>query len=428
MELDTEVFGQLLGILDRSFRRKLRGHHQSPHVLRPQRCNRQTSDHGGVDTARNADTGLFIPIFNEEIPQTATSRLVNEAGTVVHRHRDGLDAASGIFGIEHLKVLFETFQQPHQLAPVVHHARHPVVNQLRSTADLIDHHHILSLDVGDIPDYVVPTTQVALAVAAGMDVDDGFDRLVEIRGMKKIVAYDQRTAATPYRNVFATFRRGQKSQFAAHGDILFSHVADDSSLLNQRCGTDRPLLGENRKPHDRIHRIAFGGNPHQRIFALFQKRIFPQQIERRSTADRLLGKNDEVCAFGFRTTYGFDDLVCISCDVADRIIQLSQSYLHLSGISKSYIIAKLIIIWKKQRFRGKSFIRTQRSYRKKAIGVSKSSFGKEAVPVSTQRIQPDLPWEGRATNRSTPNACYCCSSGSATRIRPQYSQMMIFLP
>ena len=99
MELDTEVFGQLLGILDRSFRRKLRGHHQSPHVLRPQRCNRQTSDHGGVDTARNADTGLFIPIFNEEIPQTATSRLVNEAGTVVHRHRDGLDAASGIFGI-----------------------------------------------------------------------------------------------------------------------------------------------------------------------------------------------------------------------------------------------------------------------------------------------------------------------------------------
>lgn len=256
----------------------------------------------------------------------------------------------------------------------------------------------------------------------------GFDRLVEIRGMKKIVAYDQRTAATPYRNVFATFRRGQKSQFAAHGDILFSHIADDSSLLNQRCGTDRPLLGENRKPHDRIHRIAFGSNPHQRIFALFQKRIFPQQIERRSTADRLLGKNDEVRAFGFRTTYGFDDLVCISCDVADRIIQLSQSYLHLSGISKSYIIAKLIIIWKKQRFRGKSFIRTQRSYRKKAIGVSKSSFGKEAVPVSTQRIQPDLPWEGRATNRSTPNACYCCSSGSATRIRPQYSQMMIFLP
>lgn len=107
-----------------------------------------------------------------------------------------------------------------------------------------------------------------------MDVDDGFDRLVEIRGMKKIVAYDQRTAATPYRNVFATFRRGQKSQFAAHGDILFSHVADDSSLLNQRCGTDRPLLGENRKPHDRIHRIAFGGNPHQRIFALFQKGFF----------------------------------------------------------------------------------------------------------------------------------------------------------
>gem|GEM_PF-4805243 len=48
--------------------------------------------------------------------------------------------------------------------------------------------------------------------------------------------------------------------------------------------------------------------------------------------------------------------------------------------------------------------------------------------LATPATPPALRGEGRATNRSTPNACYCCSSGSATRIRPQYSQMMIFLP
>lgn len=180
-------------------------------------------------------------------------------------------------------------------------------------------------------------------------------------------------------------------------------------------------------------------------------------------------KTTEIGALGLGPLDGADDFRLVPFNVADRIIQLSKSDFHLSGILIfQYILCKgndylekLARFLLKYAARRLALRRNSGSHgtgcrqhadtapckppRNPAVRPSATAASRPAIggkktcsrPAATapearpagHRKKREVPPRKRRNLRYIPLPDYSSApSGSATRIRPQYSQMMIFLP
>lgn len=323
-----EVLGQLLGVFDRMVRRELRRQQQGADIPGAQRVGGQTGHHGRVDTARKADAGLLVTVLEEEVAESAAGRLIDHPRAVVVGRRNPDGRILGL-GVENLEILLELLHHQHQLAAVVERARRAVVDDVRRASDLIDQHQILGFDERQMTHHIVTVGHGALAVFAGVDRDDGFDRLVEIVLAAQVVAHDDGALVTFDRRIFEPFRGDEKAHFAAGRDIFLAHVAQHLAVLNQRRGADGSLAREDRQSHDRGDAVAARSYFDQRVLAQFEEGRLTQQIESRCPAHGLFGKDDKVGALRFRFVDGIDDFRGVAVDIPDRVVQLGNSYLHL---------------------------------------------------------------------------------------------------
>ena len=306
---DAEVARQLLGVLHRLVGREGRGHQQRADILRPQRIGGDRGHHGRVDAARKADRSLPVAVLAEEVPQSAACRLVDQTRAVVVGRGDR--------------------DHQHQFAAAVQRARRAVVDDVGRTAHLIDQHEILALDESQVAHHLVTVGHGSLAVFAGVDRDDRFDRLVEVALAAQIVAHDDRALMALDRGVFIAFRRDQETHFTARRDVFLADVAQHLAVLNQRRGADGSLAREDRQSHDRGDAVAARSYFDQRVLAQFEEGRLTQQIESRCPAHGLFGKDDKVGALRFRFVDGIDDFRGVAVDIPDRVVQLGNSYLHL---------------------------------------------------------------------------------------------------
>ena len=177
--------------------------------------------------------------------------------------------------------------------------------------------------------HIVTVGHGALAVFAGVDRDDGFDRLVEIVLAAQVVAHDDGALVTFDRRIFEPFRGDEKAHFAAGRDIFLAHVAQHLAVLNQRRGADGSLAREDRQSHDGGDAVAARSYFDQRVLAQFEEGRLTQQVEGRGPAHGLFGEDDQVGALRFRFVDGVDDLRGVAVHISDRVIQLGNSYLHV---------------------------------------------------------------------------------------------------
>ena len=153
-------------------------------------------------------------------------------------------------GVEDLEILLEPLHHQHQFAAGVEGSRRTVVDQIGRTAHLVDHHDVLALDVGQLPHQFVAVGESSLAVAAGVDRDDGFDRLVEIVFVFQIAADDDGAAVVADGDVFESFRRNQKAHLATGRDVFFTDETFDFAVFDDCCGADGAVGRQHRQPDD----------------------------------------------------------------------------------------------------------------------------------------------------------------------------------
>ena len=297
-----------------------------------QRIGGQAGHHGRVDAARKADRSLPVAVLAEEVPQSAACRLVDQTRAVVVGRGDR-DRPGGRLRIENLEILLEILHHQHQFAAAVQRARRAVVDDFGRTAHLIDQHEILALDESQVAHHLVTVGHGSLAVFAGVDRDDRFDRLVEVALAAQIVAHDDRALMALDRGVFIAFRRDQETHFTARRDVFLADVAQHLAILDQRRGADRAVRREDRKTDDGGDAVAARGYFDQSVLAEFEKGRLAQQVEGGGSAHGLFGENHQVGMLRFRLVNGVDDLRGIAVHVSDRVIQLSYGYFHANNLS-----------------------------------------------------------------------------------------------
>ena len=311
--------------------RELRGQEQSPDILASQRVGGQAGHHGRVYAARKADAGLLVAVLHEEVAQAAPGRLVNHPRTVVVGRGDR-NRLAGRLGIEDLEILLEVLHHQHQFPAVVERPRRTVVDDVRRTADLVHQHEVLAFDERQVPHHLVAVGHRPPAVLAGVDRDDGLDRLVEVMLAAQVVAHDDGALVALDRRIFEPLRRDEEAHFAACGDIFLTHVAQHFAILDQRRGADGAFARQDRESHDGRDTVAARCYFDQCILAQFEEGGFTQQVESRGSAHGLFGKNDQVGTLRFRFVDRIDDFRGIAVDIPDRIVQLGKGYFHLSVI------------------------------------------------------------------------------------------------
>ena len=174
-------------------------------MLPAERLDGDRRHDGRVDTARKADAGLAVAVLAEEVAHAATSRLVDHARTALVG-RGNMHRLAGRFGVEQGEILLEALHHQHQIAAPVESARRAVVDDIRSAAHLIDHHEVLALDEGEVTHQLVAVGHRPAAVFAGIDRNDGLDRLVVVALAAQVVADDDRALVALDRRVFIPFR------------------------------------------------------------------------------------------------------------------------------------------------------------------------------------------------------------------------------
>ena len=312
--------------------RELRGQEQSPDILASQRVGGQAGHHGRVYAARKADAGLLVTVLEEKVAESAARRLIDHPRAVVVGRGNPDGRILGL-GVENLEILLELLHHQHQLAAVVERARRAVVDDVRRTSDLIDQHDVLGFDERQVAHHIVTVGHGALAVLAGVDRDDGLDRLVEIVLAAQVVAHDDGALVAFDRRIFEPFRGDEEAHFAAGRDIFLAHVAQHLAVLNQRRGADGSFAREDRQSHDRGDAVAARGYFDQSVLAEFEEGRLAQQVEGGGSAHGLFGENHQVGMLRFRLVNGVDDLRGIAVHVSDRVIQLSYGYFHANNLS-----------------------------------------------------------------------------------------------
>ena len=316
---------------------------------------------------------------------------------------------------------------------------------------------------------VVAIGHHSLAETAGVDAEDQIDRLVEIGGAAQVVPHDDGHPLAADRDRLAAASLNEKSHFAACGDETLAYATLDLAMLDDGGGAHRTAFGQHGNTHDGRDTAAMRSDLVQRLLAKFDKRRFAQQIQGGRSAEGLLGEDDEIGALGLGPLDGADDFRLVPFNVADRIIQLSKSDFHLSGILIfQYILCKgndylekLARFLLKYAARRLALRRNSGSHgtgcrqhadtapckppRNPAVRPSATAASRPAIggkktcsrPAATapearpagHRKKREVPPRKRRNLRYVPLPDYSSApSGSATRIRPQYSQMMIFLP
>ncbi len=323
---DAEPPGQHAGILDRRLGRKGRGHQERPHVLAAERLDGDAGHDGRVDAAREADAGLAVAVLEEEIAQTAAGRLVDHVGT-----RDLFrDFEGGVFGfgVVDAEILLEALHEQHQFAAAVHHARRTVVDDFGRAADLVDQHDLLALGEGRMAERLEAVGHAALVVFAGVDRDDELGRVVVVGLETHVVAHDHDALVSLDRHASDAFAARQEAHLAAGRDAFLADAVLHAPLLHDDGGRNGALGRQDGRTDDRGDRVAVGGDALERIFAQFEEGGFPQEIECGRTADGLLGKEDQIGLFVFRSSNGIDHFRAVAFDIADRVVQLGQSNFH----------------------------------------------------------------------------------------------------
>ena len=102
--------------------------------------------------------------------------------------------------------------------------------------------------------------------------------------------------------------------------MLLAHVAQHLAVLDERRGADRAFFGEVGKPDDGRDAVAAGGDLHQRVLAQLEESRFPEQVERRSAAEGLLGEEHQVGLQALRFVDGVDDFELVALDITDRVV------------------------------------------------------------------------------------------------------------
>ena len=182
--------------------------------------------------------------------------------------------------------------------------------------------------------HFIPVGHGSLAVLAGVDRDDGLDRLVEIVLAAQVVAHDDGALVALDSGVFEALRGGQEAHLAARRDVFLADVAQHLAVLDQRRGADRAVVREDRQSHDGGDAVAARGDLDQCVLAQFEESRFPQQVEGRGSAHGLFGEDHQVGALCFRFVDRVDDLRCVAVHISDRVIQLGNSYFHGDSLSR----------------------------------------------------------------------------------------------
>ena len=299
----------------------------------PQRIDGQRCHDGRIDTARKADRGLLVAVLAEKVAESAAGRLVDQAGALIIRRRDR-DGRSLDLRIENAEILLEALQHQHHLAPGVHRTRGAVIDDLRRTADLVDHHKVLALDKGQVAHHFVAIGHRSLAVTARIDRKDRLDGLVEITFAAQIVADNHGALVSLDRNVLEALRWGEETHLPAGRNVPLADISLDLAVLDQGGGADRTFVRQHRKPHERRDAAAGGGDLLQSLLAQLEEGGLAKQIEARSSAHGLLGEDHQIGPQGFCPIHRIDDLGGIAVDITDRIVQLGYGYFHVSNLSR----------------------------------------------------------------------------------------------
>ena len=234
--------------------------------------------------------------------------------------------------VEDCEILLETLHQQFDLSVGTHDRRRAVVDDFGRTAHLIDQHDALRLHIREIVHHVVTIGHHPLAETAGVDAEDQVDRLVEIGGTAQVVSHDDGHLFTADGDRLAAAPRNEKSHFTACRDKTLAYATLDLAMLDDGSCAHRTAFGQHGNAHHGRDTAAMRSDLVQRLLAKFDKRRFTQQVHGGSSAECLFGEDDEIGAFGLGSLDGVDDFRLVPFNVADRIIKLSKSDFHLSGI------------------------------------------------------------------------------------------------